>query len=251
MFTRMNTPRVEEAARDTGDRIRQAREHAGFSQARLAQLVGLEQQTISKLERTPFARTSRLHRIAEACGVDVRWLETGQGRGPGAGAVAEDRGAYGVSGAITTWSRAEELPEGRFALVPCREVKLSCGNGCEVFTEEAGPPLAFRTDWLRKQGADRDQLVVAYAEGDSQEPYIYDGDAVLVNLADREIREGRSYAIRYGGELRIKMLSRRYDGALVLRSRNTELADEVVPAEALESGQVEILGRVIWRGGSI
>lgn len=61
-------------------RLKQAREQAGFSQRELAKRSGLSQQLISKLENGLIESTSEAFALAEALQVDPRWLGTGKGR---------------------------------------------------------------------------------------------------------------------------------------------------------------------------
>lgn len=64
-----------------GSRIRQVLEEKGLSQAQLARLVGVKQQTISYICGTDSpATTSRYAtKIAQALGVNPSWLQSGEG----------------------------------------------------------------------------------------------------------------------------------------------------------------------------
>jgi transcriptional regulator with XRE-family HTH domain len=63
-----------------GERVREARTEKKWSQERLALAVGLRsKRTIGELESGEHHGSGKLHRIAEALGVNVKWLETGQG----------------------------------------------------------------------------------------------------------------------------------------------------------------------------
>lgn len=61
------------------DRIKAARRHAGLTQAQLAKLVGIDQASISDLERGRSQRSSYNASIAKACGVSAIWIESGAG----------------------------------------------------------------------------------------------------------------------------------------------------------------------------
>jgi len=61
------------------DRIKAARRHAGLTQAKLAWLVGIDQASISDLERGRSQRSSYNASIAKACGVSAIWIESGTG----------------------------------------------------------------------------------------------------------------------------------------------------------------------------
>lgn len=61
------------------DRIKAARKHAKLTQAELAKIVGIDQTSISDLERGKSQSSSFNARIASACGVSSLWLENGVG----------------------------------------------------------------------------------------------------------------------------------------------------------------------------
>jgi len=62
-----------------GHRIASTRRSLNLSQSELARRVGIEAQTISKQERGLFAPSAETCiRLADALGVDVRWLICGE-----------------------------------------------------------------------------------------------------------------------------------------------------------------------------
>ena len=61
------------------DRIKAARKHAQLTQVELAKLVGIDQTSISDLERGKSQSSSYNARIAAACGINPLWLEDGSG----------------------------------------------------------------------------------------------------------------------------------------------------------------------------
>jgi phage repressor protein C with HTH and peptisase S24 domain len=61
------------------DRLKKARQHARLTQAELATIVGIDQTSISNLERGKSQGTSFSARLADACGVSAIWLESGIG----------------------------------------------------------------------------------------------------------------------------------------------------------------------------
>jgi len=71
-----------------GVRIREARQAAGISQARLAELMGVTRSACSQWESRDAGTAPRLQRLADisrCLGVSYAWLATGQldSRGPG------------------------------------------------------------------------------------------------------------------------------------------------------------------------
>lgn len=128
---------------------------------------------------------------------------------------------------------------------------LSAGPGAAPSDDEERRSLAFSETWLKKKGFKRKHLVIIEVVGESMEPRLSNGDVALINTADKEIKDHRIYALRYGDDLRIKRLSRRYDGAVIISSDNPlpEFRDEIVPAADLH--QLQILGRAVWVGGEL
>lgn len=62
-----------------GARLRLARNRRGMSQQRLAELVGINQQNISKAEKHDADGSQYCVRLARSLGVDAYWLEVGEG----------------------------------------------------------------------------------------------------------------------------------------------------------------------------
>lgn len=149
---------------------------------------------------------------------------------------------------IESWSEPEDLPEGAFALVPRVAVELSAGAGTVASETVNLPPLAFRSDWLqKKQVSTRSNLRITQVRGDSMSEYLQDGDSVLIDLGQTDIMDGEIYAIRYGDDLRIKRLSRKFNGGLIISSDNKRYSDESVDPGDLDG--VQVIGRLLWRGG--
>lgn len=61
------------------DRLRKARQAAGLSQGELADIIGVARQTVSNSERGTHRAVRVVHKAwAEACGVPIEWLMTGE-----------------------------------------------------------------------------------------------------------------------------------------------------------------------------
>lgn len=128
---------------------------------------------------------------------------------------------------------------------------LSAGAGSAPVDYQERRSLAFSEPWLRKKGLSPKNLVIIEVSGESMEPRLSSGDVALINTNDKAIKNHKIYALRYGEDLRIKRLSMRYDGAIVISSDNPlpEFKDEVVPASDLN--QLHIIGRAVWVGGEL
>lgn len=150
---------------------------------------------------------------------------------------------------VVAWEDEEDLPSDEFVFIPRLHVELSAGSGNVVWevSRKTGGAQAFRLEWLQRKHLNPENLTCMYALGNSMEPYIQDGDALLVDLSKTGISDGEVYAIRYGDEVRVKRLFKRFDTGLRLISDNADFPDEIVEGEDLNN--VQVIGRVVWRGG--
>ena len=217
-------------------RIKKARNHAGLTQNELHEKSGVAQQMISKLELGKSSETSKLVQLAVACGVRPEWLATGQGPMEQAETIPGAR-------PVMAWDKREDLP-GTHLFVRHVRVRFSAGSGQIEFEEEDDGHLAFTRRWMKKRGLNQDQLLVVSAIGDSMVPTITDGSSIVLDRSQFVPQDGHIYAIRYGEELRVKRIYKRYDGGLVLRSDNGEkYPDEAIPPDDLQ--HITIIGRVV------
>ena len=141
----------------------------------------------------------------------------------------------------------------RFEKVPeLAEVRLAAGDGIENHSEDQTGMIQFRRSFLKAVGADNGKARVVYAKGDSMEPVIRDGAALLVvpneNLTLQDVATGGVYAINYDGKMLVKTVTRdKLTGRWVARSFNPAYAD--IP---LENGHpVRVLGQVVWAGAKL
>ena len=149
---------------------------------------------------------------------------------------------------VIDWERVEELDSEVFAIVPRVAVSLSAGAGSVSQGEDELPPLAFRRDWLVKKNiTSKNNLRTCTVVGQSMEPYLYDGDSVLIDTGQTAIMDRNVYAIEHSGELRIKRLSKTYNGGLVISSDNSIYKDEVLSPD--DAQRLRVIGLCVWRAG--
>lgn len=224
------------------DRLKAARRHARLTQAQLAERTGLNQTSISDLERGKSVSSSFSYQIASACGINPRWLVLGVG------------GMLDPQGVADPPSEYDAPSEDEYALIPQYDARAAAGDGCLNEHVEIKGGLAFKRDWLRKLGLKPDNLRVIYAEGDSMADTIMDGEVMLVDCADREPRSGKIYAIlRPDGGVSVKrLIQKSITGAWTVASDNPDkrrYPDEDATADVLHD--IPIIGRVAWRGGGL
>lgn len=139
----------------------------------------------------------------------------------------------------------EKIPE-------LADVRLAAGDPIENHTEEQTGMIQFRRSFLKAVGADNGKARVVYAKGDSMEPVIRDGAALLVvpneGLTLRDLVAGGVYAINFDGKMIVKTVTKeRLTARWVARSFNASYSD--IP---LENGHpVRVLGQVVWVGSKL
>lgn len=149
---------------------------------------------------------------------------------------------------IEGWSQVADLSDDIYALVPRIHLKLSVEKNSVIDIEQNLPPLPFRSDWLKKkQVSQKENLRIVDVLGDSMSDYLHDGDFVLIDLGQTEIQDNNVYVITYGNELRVKRLSKRFDGGLFIRSDNKNFPEELLSTEQAKS--IKVVGKVLWRAG--
>jgi phage repressor protein C with HTH and peptisase S24 domain len=129
--------------------------------------------------------------------------------------------------------------------VPRLALGASAGPGALAADERAIGAFRFSRRWLRQHGLDPRMLSAILVDGDSMEPALRDGDEILVDATPRPLRDG-IHVVRAGGALLVKRLETGRPGLIVLKSDNPAYdAIELPPRD------VEVVGRVVWKGGRL
>lgn len=106
----------------------------------------------------------------------------------------------------------EDPEDPAFTLIPKVRLRLTAGiSGFAVEPEVGSDDLATTavpTHWIVQRGYSPSNLIAIHVRGESMEPTFYDGDLVVLNLADTRPIDGGVYAINYEGEPVVKRMSR-------------------------------------------
>lgn len=129
--------------------------------------------------------------------------------------------------------------------VPRLDIGASAGPGAIPHLETPFDTFRFSRRWLAEQGLEGAQLSAITVEGDSMEPLLRDGDEILVDRSPRPFRDG-VHVVRLGDTLMVKRVASAGQGRIALLSQNLAYPPVEVRAE-----EVEIIGRVVWKGGRI
>lgn len=86
------------------------------------------------------------------------------------------------------------------------EVSASMGTGIEVYDESQTGVYKISAKVLKDIGANPKQSDIIFAEGDSMEPTIQGGSALIVDKSRTEVKDGKIYCINFNGALMAKRL---------------------------------------------
>ena len=131
--------------------------------------------------------------------------------------------------------------------MPILDVEASAGYGAIAEREAKSAQFGFDPNWLRKLAASKSpSLSIIGVRGDSMEPTLSDGDDVLVDLGDNQIRlRDGIYVLRMDDTLAVKRVAIEPQGRKV-----SVISDN--PAYPIWNGldrrTVNIVGRVLWFG---
>lgn len=148
-----------------------------MSRTDLSARSGVKYPTLAGIENDDQQSSTFLPDIAAALAVNLDWLRTGKG--------PRDKPAAATGDPFT------EVVA--FSAV----VGLSDGEEAQEYADTHG--LKFRTDCLRRKGLLGADLAVLYGKGDSMEPVIETGDAVLFNRDDTTPRHECLYVVQLPG----------------------------------------------------
>ncbi len=210
----------------------------GISLASLSAMIGRNQTYLQQFVRKGSPRKleeNDRRTLAHFFGVSEAELGA-----PGSGPVAEGgrvqaaRSPVAHRASLAEWADVPRLPLG-----------ASAGPGAHAAEEIPSGRLRFSNRWLKAQGLEPVMLSVIEVEGDSMEPTLRDGDEILVDRTPRPLRSG-IHVIRLDDVLLVKRLETGPGGTLRVISDNT-----AYPRMERSALEVEIVGRVVWKGGRL
>jgi phage repressor protein C with HTH and peptisase S24 domain len=148
-------------------------------------------------------------------------------------------------GGVEDNSHASAAPRGDWLEVPRLPLGAAAGPGALAGDEAPFDAFRFSRRWLREQGLGGAQLSAIRVQGDSMEPLLHDGDEILVDRAQRTLRDG-VHVVRLGDALMVKRLAAAGPGRATLLSQNY-----AYPPVEVVLDELEIVGRVVWKSGRL
>lgn len=131
-----------------------------------------------------------------------------------------------------------------FVAIPRLALDASAGPGSYGAEEISFDDFRFSPRWMAEMGLKGAALSAIRVQGDSMEPLLRSGDEIFV---DRNKRGGEGiHVVRIGDVLHVKQLQASAPGRIKLISAN----DAYAPIE-LSHDEVEVIGRVVWKGGRV
>lgn len=165
-----------------------------------------------------------LQKIASFLGIPAQLIHTRP-----AGAAPADREGDG---------------EDRYRSIPRLPLDASAGPGAIGTQEIPYDTIRFSRRWLQEMGLEGADLSAIRVEGDSMVPVLNSGDEIFV---DRNKRAGEGiFVVRIGDALHVKQVRASAPDRIVLVSANTAYAELELPR-----AEVEVIGRVVWKGGRV
>lgn len=163
-----------------------------------------------------------LAKLCSEAGVRLDWLWSGRGE------MAQEEASIQRMDSARPFTR-DWYDEGR-------QQELGSGLG----------EAAMRYMLKKEEVAEKTHLSVVTASGDAMEPTIKDGDTLMVDTSSRTPEGGHIYLVRVGEAELPKRLHRLLDGRIKITHDNRRYGDEIADADSLD-----IVGRVVWKGGYI
>ncbi|MCI7569955.1 MAG: LexA family transcriptional regulator [Desulfovibrio sp.] len=133
----------------------------------------------------------------------------------------------------------------QYAMIP--KVNAKAGAGSSLITTDAVLGFyAFSHAFLHSIGVQAKDALLMDVIGDSMEPLISDGDAILVDTSARKPQDGKIFLVGLGEELLVKRLQKSPRGWLLV-SQNQHYAP--MPIEGDDDLEAfRLYGRVRWFG---
>lgn len=230
-------------SKEIHERLRQAREKAGFKSAsQAAHSLGVEVPTYLAHENGSRGVTAAAaEKYSKRFRVNLAWLLTGEE--PKAD-PAPGRRSSPYDGASIVTVEGET-----FARLPLYDIRAQAGKGALAYD---GEPIGFRLfdfNWLKSASRSGiEHLKVVEVSGDSMEPTLYARDHVLVDLADVALARAGLFVLRLDDSLMVKRVQKMIgSGSIKVISDNSRYEAE----EIADESRISVVGRVIWIGRAL
>lgn len=221
---------------DLATRLRDVRLKQRKSQLEVAEAVGMKQPTYQALESGKNKKSSFLPAIANYLKVDVYWLLNG------------DESMLPVHIKVDDWDDSTPLDDDEVEIPFFKDFSFACGSGSinDAITHEKRR-LRMSKATLKGLSIDKGNAVAATASGDSMSPTINDGDTIHIDLGRKTIKDGKIFAVSFGGLQYAKRLYNLPFGGVRIVSDNEDEFEEIrMTADEAKMQEFQIIGW-IWQ----
>ncbi|WP_254052035.1 XRE family transcriptional regulator [Candidatus Fukatsuia symbiotica] len=216
---------------------------AGYTQGSLAKAVGMAQSSVWRLASGGGASSKRLFRIARVLNINPHWLAEG---------IGEMKSTLGVdmplsiSNTVACYDPEERAKKDVYPLTIYNRIEW-------VLTPGVGGKKDFESMfWLPKIVAVNAQVsvddsIAIVAQDDSMSPAINEKDMVTLDTSYTDIKNGKIYAVSFGGIGMFRTLFELPEEKIRLKSNNpSDYPEVIVPKKELT-----IIGKVYYVAGII
>lgn len=176
--------------------------------------------------------------LANATGVSLEWLATGEGT---------KKNSNIVERAFERLEKERSEPDEISMLESFESIDVSAGLGSfnEGVTEPDGQ-VPYDNNLLHSLGVKATNCGVFWANGYSMQPTIFDGDQLLVDFSKKEIRNGKIYLIQNNDSIWVKRVKLLWEGIELISDNQDEYAPIIISKEDAE--HLKIIGQVVHVG---
>ncbi len=201
------------------ERLKSERSRLGLSQNEFAEACGVKNIAQSNYERGIRTPSADYLEKAAALGVDV---------------------AYVLTGVSTSASNDDESD--LIAIKDYRSIKVSAGFG--GFNEEPYdvPETLIEKAWLNARGLKAKDCAMFKVSGDSMTPTLSNGDDIIINQAEKQLKDGQIFVLNHQGTMWVKKVQLAFAGVELL-SDNKDYKAIVLTQE--EANSLNVIGRVV------
>ncbi|WP_272536997.1 XRE family transcriptional regulator [Providencia sp. PROV206] len=184
-------------------RLKQARQNAGFTQSELAKLVGISQAAIQKIETGRAATSTRLIEISKALNVDPEWLSVGSGDNP----------TPHISSSVKI-ELAEDVSNIERYRVDILDIEASAGKGVMVLDDfiETITSIEYSVEEAKRLfgGRPAETVKMITVKGDSMSETFEPRDQIFVDTTVDHFDGDGIYVFILDNQLYIKRLQMQY-----------------------------------------
>lgn len=202
-----------------------------------ARQTGVTLSTIARWRKGE-AEPSRpnLVKIAEVSGVSIQWLATGEESTTNDNFVRK------------AFETAQQIVADGISMVnsyPSINVSAGFGSFNEGVTQPEGQE-PYSDALLAELGVKAEHCGVFWAKGHSMAPTIANGDQLLVNLKQNEIKGDNIYLVQNGDSVWVKRVRIKWDSVELISDNRDEYEPIIITKD--EAQNLQIIGQVIHTG---